>query len=149
MSYRIPPAHESRTWRSFTPNWLKPQKRAVAPSRSSGCSSDACAFRKGGGVRPAATWRPPGSSQRQDRSGMSAVLQMTDKLETELPTMLSEHKEIVTALKTLIDAARAEDRPEYVHFAEKLMAHARMEEEVSYPAALVIGRYLKTVLTAE
>ena len=79
---------------------------------------------------------------------MSAILKMTDKLETDLPTMLSEHKEIVAALKTLIDAAKAEDKPEYVHFAEKLMAHARMEEEVSYPTALLIGRYLKT-LTAE
>ena len=80
---------------------------------------------------------------------MSAILKMTDKLETDLPTMLSEHKEIVAALKTLIDAAKAEDRPEYAHFAEKLMAHARMEEEVSYPTALLIGRYLKTVLTAK
>jgi hypothetical protein len=80
--------------------------------------------------------------------GMSEILKMTDKLETELPTMLSEHKEIVAALKTLIDAAKAEDKPEYVYFAEKLMAHARMEEEVSYPTALLIGRYLKTVRTA-
>jgi hypothetical protein len=33
-----------------------------------------------------------------------------------------------------------------VHFAEKLMAHARTEEEVSYPTALLIGRYLKAIL---
>jgi hypothetical protein len=44
---------------------------------------------------------------------------------------------IVAALRTLIDGAKAEDRPEYVHFAEKLMAHARTEEKVSYPTALL------------
>ena len=77
---------------------------------------------------------------------MAAALPMADKLEAELPTMLSEHKDIVAALKTLIDAARAEDKPDYVHFAEKLMAHARTEEEVSYPTAILIGRYLRATL---
>jgi hypothetical protein len=46
----------------------------------------------------------------------------------------------------LVEAAKAENKPEYVHFAEKLMAHARTEEEVSYPTALLIGRYLKATL---
>lgn len=79
-------------------------------------------------------------------SNMSDVLKMTDKLETELPRMLSEHNDIVTALKKLIDAAKAESKPEYVRFAEELMAHAKMEEEVSYPTSLVIGHYLKAML---
>jgi hypothetical protein len=77
---------------------------------------------------------------------MSAVLKMTDQLAAELPRMLSEHKEIVAALETLIDAARAESKPEYIDFAEKLMAHAKTEEEVAYPTALLIGRYLKAML---
>lgn len=78
--------------------------------------------------------------------GMSAVLKLTDKLEAELPAMLSEHKQIVAALKALSDAAAAEDKLTYVRFAEKLAAHASGEEEVSYPAALLVGRYLKAVL---
>jgi hypothetical protein len=81
-------------------------------------------------------------------AGMAEVLNMTDKLEAELPQMLAEHKDIVTALQRLVEAAKAEDKPEYVHFAEKLMAHARTEEEVSYPTALLIGRYLKSALPA-
>jgi hypothetical protein len=60
--------------------------------------------------------------------------------------MLAEHRDIVAALEALVDAAKAENKPDYVHFAEKLMAHARTEEEVSYPTALLIGRYLKTAL---
>ncbi len=79
-------------------------------------------------------------------AGMAEVLKMTNKLQGELPHMLAEHKEIVTALRHLVEAAKAEDKPEYVHFAQKLMAHARTEEEVSYPTALLIGRYLKVVL---
>ena len=34
--------------------------------------------------------------------------------------MLSEHKDIVAALEKLIDVATAENKPDIVHFAEKL-----------------------------
>jgi hypothetical protein len=77
---------------------------------------------------------------------MAAVLPLTDKLARELPQMLAEHKAIVAALERLIAAATAEAKPEYAHFAEKLMAHARAEEEVAYPAALLVGRYIRAVL---
>ncbi len=77
---------------------------------------------------------------------MADVLKMTDKLEAEMPRMLAEHKEIVTALQRLIDTAKSEIMLDYMRFAEKLMAHARAEEEVSYPTALLIGRYLKGAL---
>ena len=79
---------------------------------------------------------------------MTEVLKMTDKLEVELPTMLSEHKDIVVALEKLIAAARAENKLKVVHFAEKLMLHAQTEEQVSYPTSLLIGRYVKSKLTA-
>ena len=79
-----------------------------------------------------------GLSKGKLEAEMAEVLKLTDKLEAELPRMLAEHKDIVTALKRLAEAAKAENKPEYVHFAEKLMAHARTEEEVSYPTALLI-----------
>ncbi|PSC02480.1 hypothetical protein SLNSH_23870 [Alsobacter soli] len=84
----------------------------------------------------------PLSSGRVE-DGMAEALKMTDRLEAELPHMLAEHKDIVTALHGLVAAAKAEGKPEYVRFAEKLIAHANAEEEVSYPAALLVGRYLK------
>jgi hypothetical protein len=86
-------------------------------------------------------------SQGQMESGMANVVEMTDKLEAELPHMLDEHREIVSALRTLVEAAKAESKPDHVHFAERLIAHARTEEEVSYPTALLIGRYIKAVLS--
>jgi Hemerythrin HHE cation binding domain len=78
--------------------------------------------------------------------GMRDVIKLTDKLEADLPQMLAEHKQILTALKTLVEAARAENKIEHARFAERLIAHALTEEQVSYPTALLVGRYLKTVL---
>lgn len=86
-------------------------------------------------------------SKGQIESGMADVLKMTDKLEAELPRMLAEHKEIVAALQQLVEAAKVENRPEVVRFAEKLIAHAQTEEQVSYPTAVLIGRYVKAVLS--
>jgi hypothetical protein len=87
-------------------------------------------------------------SRGQIESGMADVVKMTDKLEAELPQMLAEHKDIVAALEALVEAAKAENKPAYVHFAERLMAHARTEEEVSYPTALLIGRYVRAALAS-
>jgi hypothetical protein len=88
-------------------------------------------------------------SEGKFEPGMAEVLKMTDKLERELPTMLSEHKDIVAALEKLTEAAKAENKPDIVHFAEKLMLHAQTEEQVSYPTTLLIGRYVKTKLAGK
>jgi hemerythrin superfamily protein len=75
--------------------------------------------------------------------GMKEVIEMTDKLKVELPKMKQEHKAIVSALDKLVKAAKEEGKFEYVTFAKKLKLHAKTEEEVTYPTALVIGEYLK------
>src|SRR5918994_1763705 len=71
------------------------------------------------------------------------ILTMTDKLKEDLPDMLEEHKEIVGALEKLIYTAKQENKSEYIHFVEKLKLHAQTEEEVLYPAAILVGEYLK------
>ena len=77
---------------------------------------------------------------------MADVLSMTDRLEAELPHMLEQHGAIVAALGRLESAARDEGRPEIARFAEKLVLHARTEEEVLYPAAILVGRHVKLKL---
>lgn len=77
---------------------------------------------------------------------MKSVLTMTDKLKAELPQMLSEHKAIVAALKNLVEVAKKENKMEYARFAEKLILHARTEEDVSYPTAILIGEFVKLKL---
>lgn len=71
---------------------------------------------------------------------MAEVLTLTDQLEAELPQMLAEHEGIVAALKTLRDAASRTGRSDIVAFAEPLTEHARTEEEVMYPAAVLVGQ---------
>ena len=79
---------------------------------------------------------------------MKTVVFMTDRLKAELPEMLQEHEAVVAALKTLITAAQAENKPEHARFAEKLILHARTEEEVLYPTAILIGEYVTLRLRA-
>ncbi len=74
---------------------------------------------------------------------MGKVTAMTDKLKADLPEMLAEHRAIVGALQALIAAAKAERKPEYIRFAEELQLHAETEEQVLYPAAILVGEYVK------
>lgn len=74
---------------------------------------------------------------------MKSAIAMADKLKADLPHMLQEHKDIVVALNKLIAAAKQENKLEHARFAEKLILHAQNEEEVLYPAAILIGEYLK------
>lgn len=83
-------------------------------------------------------------SQGKFDCSMTDVLNLTDKLEAEMPTMRAEHKDIVAALGKLNDAGNAESKPGGVQFAEMLVAHAQQEEEITYPAALLIGLYVKS-----
>lgn len=70
------------------------------------------------------------------------VLVMTDKLKKDLSNMLKEHKAIVASLEKLVAVARKEKRQDIVHFAKKLVLHAKTEEEVLYPAAILIGEFI-------
>ena len=75
-----------------------------------------------------------------DPMAMSAS---ADRLKAEMSQMLEEHKAIVAALADLEAAATAERHPEVRRFVEKLTLHAQQEEQVLYPAAVLVGEYLK------
>jgi hypothetical protein len=75
-------------------------------------------------------------------SEMEAAVAMAHRLKADLSYMLLEHKEIVAALEALKDAAGSEGKAAAAGFAEKLMLHAQTEEEVLYPAAILVGQYL-------
>ncbi len=79
-------------------------------------------------------------------AGNEAVVAMADRLKRELPDMLAEHAVILDALAKLAAAARAEGDEERLKFAEKLAAHARIEEAVMYPAAILVGDLVKLKL---
>jgi hypothetical protein len=70
---------------------------------------------------------------------MRSVLPMTDSLRAELPRMLEEHKEIANATRHVLEVARAAGDSAVVRLASQLMLHAQSEEEVFYPAAILVG----------
>lgn len=74
---------------------------------------------------------------------MAAVLPLTDSLEAELPQMLEEHRTIRATLENLAAVARAESQPVYARLAEKIMLHAQTEEQVTYPAAILVGELVR------
>jgi hypothetical protein len=71
------------------------------------------------------------------------VLPMTDSLKQELPRFLQAHAKIREAATRLQTAARAAGNREAEAYAEHLLHHARMEEEVLYPAAILVGEVVR------
>lgn len=82
-------------------------------------------------------------SRGQSTRDMRDVLPMTDSLKAELPRMLEEHVKIRAATMRLRDAARAAGNREVARLAEELAMHARSEEEITYPAAVLVGELVR------
>ncbi|MCE8002887.1 hemerythrin domain-containing protein [Billgrantia ethanolica] len=74
---------------------------------------------------------------------LAAALSMTDSLRAELPRMLEEHTAIRAAVERLRLAARAEHATKYERLAEQLALHAQTEEQVLYPAAILVGDIIR------
>ncbi len=77
---------------------------------------------------------------------MAAVKLMIDTLRAEMPRMQAEHKTILTAADRLAVAAIEEGKSQYLHFVEQLKLHVAEEEDVYYPAAILVGMYLEAKL---
>lgn len=80
---------------------------------------------------------------------MAQVFPHTDWLKNNAATLIAEHHMILGAADRLLEAARAAKRHDCVDFAERLINHARLEEEILYPAAILVGEYLRLKLGAE
>ncbi|HEU4452683.1 MAG TPA: hemerythrin domain-containing protein [Longimicrobium sp.] len=77
-------------------------------------------------------------------AGADDVLPLTDSLRVEWPRMMEEHRRIAAALDQLDAVARAEGHSlKYDPLVQLLRRHARMEEEVLYPAALLAGEVVR------
>lgn len=76
-------------------------------------------------------------------ASLQEALTMTDALRKELPRMLEEHKRIRAATEKLRIAAREEKAPAQERLAETLAVHAQTEEEVLYPAAILVGDVIR------
>lgn len=78
-------------------------------------------------------------SRGEFNPGMRDVLAMTDALRAELRHMLEEHKAIHAATTRMGAVAKKAGNAEVERLAEALKLHAESEEEVFYPAAILVG----------
>jgi len=73
---------------------------------------------------------------------MAEAVAMTRQLKDDLADMLLEHRRIQDALRKLRAAAASASRPAYERFADALIAHIETEEEVIYPASMLVGEHV-------
>ncbi len=78
---------------------------------------------------------------------MASFLPKAAAFKEELPGMLKQHGRIVEALRTLMQVAIEEQQSGFARLAQKLILHAQGEEEVLYPAAILVGEMLKIRLS--
>ncbi|MBX9792607.1 MAG: DUF2231 domain-containing protein [Pirellulales bacterium] len=80
---------------------------------------------------------------------MTAVSGIAEHLRAALPQIRQEHRNLTAGLKEIAKEARQEEKTEYVGFAERLIVHIQEEEEVLYPAVLLVGEYVSLTLKPE
>jgi len=88
----------------------------------------------------------PRLAKGQVTPDMAEVLPLVARLKEEMPLMIQEHRAIICAVQQLATAAESENDEKYIRFAAELLVHAQMEEEVLYPAAVLVGEYVKAKL---
>lgn len=71
------------------------------------------------------------------------IIRLTEKLRSQLTHMNADHQMIMAHLEELKQAAAYDNHPDVTLLEEQIHRHARVEEEVYFPAAIVIGEYLK------
>ena len=70
---------------------------------------------------------------------------LVGELRREMPQMVDEHRRIAELLRVLARDAEAQGKPDYVELAEDMLLRAQLEEDILYPAALLIGKYAALV----
>lgn len=71
------------------------------------------------------------------------IIRLTEKLKSQLAHLNAEHQFIIAFTHELSQAAAQENHPEIRAFENALHKHAQTEEEIYFPAALLVGDYLK------
>jgi hypothetical protein len=75
------------------------------------------------------------------------IILLADKLPSQLTHLSVEHQLIKAYMDELRQADTNGSHPEIIEFEKELQKHANIEEEVFFPAAILIGEYLKLKIT--
>ena len=71
------------------------------------------------------------------------VILLSENVKSMLNHMSAEHQLIEAFIEELKQASEKENLPEIIEFEKEVKQHASSEEEVYFPAAILIGEYLK------
>lgn len=85
----------------------------------------------------------PGLAKGQIPEEAGKIILLTEKFRKNETVMLAEHQMITHYADLMMRAAKKEDHPELEGFDVEIHKHAALEEEILFPAVLVIGDYLK------
>lgn len=88
----------------------------------------------------------PDLTRGEVRQDMVEVLPMIAEFGARHDAADNQHQSILSAVRTLLQAANREKNREFAEFAYNLRVHERIEDEVTYPTVLLIGKYLRQSL---
>lgn len=71
------------------------------------------------------------------------IIQLTEKFRENRDAMLAEHQMIKHFLSEMMAFAGKENHPDLSEYEKALEKHSELEEEILFPAVLLIGDYLK------
>ncbi len=83
----------------------------------------------------------------QWRPEMSQIAPLIVHFSQHPDDLIHQHQKIIAAIENLWEAAYEDGTGENANFARHLTSHERMEDEVLYPALILIGEYLQEKLS--
>jgi len=78
----------------------------------------------------------------EDPKLMAEMIGYSEKLYDDLPMLRAEHQALRQAVEQLIQVADQEGQIEVATYAKHLLQHIQDEDDVFYPAAVLVGKYL-------
>ena len=71
------------------------------------------------------------------------IIILSEKAKSQMDHMSAEHQLITAYIEELKQASAEENQPAIIVFEKEVSKHALSEEEVYFPAAIMVGEYLK------
>ena len=79
----------------------------------------------------------------QGQENFTEIMALSEKAKSQMDHMSAEHQLIIAYIGELKEASTKENRPAVIQFEKEVAKHAVSEEEVYFPASIMVGEYLK------